>query len=273
MKIVEILLMRLTDDDDDDLETTGDEYENSLKAQDELYVSIMALRTLVADRNLAVHGLRDTLIEEELKTAEKRALEKREGADQGHAPELLLEFAKQRRELMSTLHGSSLKGVIAELRSRITPLQWRAENDDNRAAVESSVLQKHLASVQMAMTQQSKALAGMEKEQELFRGTMNQRLEYYRQFQHISDTVAAYKEELDDKFDHATFQIFDYRRKKNLERVNTLKAKHNYLTNLRAEDQKSEGTDCIICQETIEIGVLTTCGHKVSICLYCIGPH
>jgi E3 ubiquitin-protein ligase SHPRH len=272
IKIVDILLMRLTDDDDD-LETTGDEYENSLKVQDELYVSIMALRTLVADRNLAVHGLRDTLIEEELKTAEKRALDKREGADKGHAPELLLEFAKQRRDLMSTLHGSSLKGVIAELRSRITPLQWRAENEDNRAAVESSVLQKHLASVQMAMTQQSKALVEMEKEQELFRGTMNQRLEYYRQFQHISDTVAAYKEELDDKFDHAAFQIFDYRRKRSLERVNTLKAKHNYLTNLRAEDQKSEGTDCIICQETIEIGVLTTCGHKVSICLHCIDKH
>jgi E3 ubiquitin-protein ligase SHPRH len=120
----------------------------------------------------------------------------------------------------------------------------------------------------MAMTQQSKALVEMEKEQELFRGTMNQRLEYYRQFQHISDTVAAYKEELDDKFDHATFQIFDYRRKRSLERVNTLKAKHNYLTNLRVEDQKSEGTDCIICQETIEIGVLTTCGHKVSTCLH-----
>ncbi|KAF2993322.1 hypothetical protein E8E13_001396 [Curvularia kusanoi] len=267
MKIVEILLMRLTDDDDD-LETTGDEYENSLKAQDELYVSIMALRTLVADRNLAVHGLRDTLIEEELRTAEKRALDKDEDADKGHAPELLLEFAKQRRELMSTLHGGSLKGVVAELRSRITPLQWRAENDDNRAAVESSVLQKHLTRVQTIMSQQSKALLEMEKEQELFRGTMNQRLEYYRQFQHISDTVETYKEELDDKFDQAAFQVFDYRRKKCQEGANALKAKHAYLTNLRAEDQKSEGADCIICQETIEIGVLTTCGHKY--CKECI---
>jgi len=263
-KTVEILLMRLTDDDDD-METTGEEYENSLKAQDELYVSIMALRTLVADRNLATHGVRDTLVEEELRAAEKRALSKDEDVDQGHAPELLLEFAKQRRELMSNLHGGSLKGVIAELRSKITPLQWRAENDDNRAAVESSVLQKLLSSVQLVMSQQSKALLEMEKEQELFRGTMNQRLEYYRQFQHISDTVAAYKEKLDDKFDKAAFQIFEYRRKKGFEGVTALKAKHAYLTNLRAEDQRSEGADCIICQETIEVGVLTTCGHKVSI--------
>ncbi|KAJ8116917.1 hypothetical protein OPT61_g1766 [Boeremia exigua] len=267
MKIVEILLLRLTDDDDG-METTGEEYENSLRAQDELYVSIMALRTLVADRNLAIHGLKDTLIEEELKTAEKRALGKGKDEDKGHAPEVLLEFAEQRRKLMSNLHGGSLKGVIAELRSKITPLQWRAENEDNRAALESSVLQKLLSSVQTVMSQQSKALLEMEKEQELFRSTMNQRLEYYRQFQHISDTVAAYKEKLDDVFDQAALQTFDYRRKKSSEGAAALKAKHAYLTNLRAEDQRSAGTDCIICQETIEIGVLTTCGHKY--CKECI---
>jgi E3 ubiquitin-protein ligase SHPRH len=262
-KIVDILLLRLTDDEDD-TETTGEEYEISLRAQDELYVAIMALRTLVADRNLAVHGLRDLLVDEELKTAEKRARHKDEEGDRGHAPELLLEFAQQRRELMSTLYGSSLKGVIAELRSKITPLEWRAENHDNRAAIESAVLQKHLSSVQNIMSQQSKVLVEMEKEQELFRSTMNQRLEYYRQFQHISDTVAAYKEELDEKFDQAAFQIFEYRRNKCAEGVNALKGKHAYLMNLRAEDQKSEGADCIICQETIEVGVLTTCGHKVN---------
>lgn len=262
-KIIGILLLRLTDDEDD-TETTGEEYENSLKAQDELYVAIMALRTLVADRNLAVHGLRDLLVDEELKTAERRAHHKDEDGDRGHAPELLLEFAKQRRELISTLHGGSLKGVIAELRSKITPLEWRAESHDNRAAVESAVLQKHLSSVQKIMSQQSKALLEMEKEQELFRSTMNQRLEYYRQFQHISDTVAAYKEQLDEKFDQATFQVFEYRRNKGSEGVNALKGKHAYLMNLRAEDQKSAGADCIICQETIEVGVLTTCGHKVS---------
>ncbi|KAF1929667.1 ATP-dependent DNA helicase [Didymella exigua CBS 183.55] len=266
-KIVDVLLLRLTDDDDD-MEITGEEYENSLKAQDELYVAIMALRTLVADRHLAIHGLRDNLIDEELKTAEKRARYKGDEGDRGHAPELLLEFAKQRRELMSTLHGSSLKGVIAELRSKITPLEWRAENNDDRAAVEVAVLQRHLSSVQSIMSQQSKVLVEMEKEQELFRSAMNQRLEYYRQFQHISDTVAAYKEKLDEKFDQAAFQIFEYRRNKGAEGVNAMKGKHAYLMNLRAEDQKSAGADCIICQETIEIGVLTNCGHKY--CKECI---
>lgn len=262
-KIVEILLIRLTDDDEG-METTGEEYENSLKAQDELYVSIMALRTLVADRNLAVHGLQDSLIDEELKTAVRKARSNDPEEDKGHAPELLLEFSQQRNDLMSTLHGGSIKGVIAEIRSKITPLQWRADNDDNRAEAESTVLQKHLNSVQAIMAQQSKALLEMEKEQELFRGTMNQRLEYYRQFQHISDTVEAYKEELDQKFDQTSFQLFDYRRSKCLEAVAAMKAKHAYLMNLRAEDQKNVAADCIICQEAIEVGVLTTCGHKVS---------
>lgn len=264
-KIVDILLLRLTDDDDDDQEITGEEYDESLKAQDELYVYIMALRTLVADRNSAINGLTDTLVEHELRAAEKQALRKDIDDDQdnrGHAPELVIEVAQTRRKLQSTLEGGSLKGVISGIRSLTTTLQWRADGGDARAAGELAVLQKHMARIQAIFAQQAKIITELEKEQETFRSTMNQRLEYYRQFQHISDTVSKYKEELDETFDQREFLKATKLRQQKKDIVAGLKTKHTYLTHLRTENQAEEQAECIICQDSIELGVLTTCGHK-----------
>ncbi|CAO2649018.1 Nn.00g099670.m01.CDS01 [Neocucurbitaria sp. VM-36] len=267
MKIVDILLMRLVDDEDDQ-ETTGEEYDDSLKAQDELYVYIMALRSLVADRNAAVHGLQDTLVEHELKAAEKQALKTDDEGNRGHAPELVIEVANTRRKLQSMLEAGSLKGVVSGVRSLITALQWRADGGDSRAAAELDVVQKHFSRIQSIATQQAKIITELEKEQEMFRGTMNQRLEYYRQFQHISDTVAKWKEELDETFDEREFTRLDTLRKKKKDGVAGLKTKHTYLTHLRVENQKDAKAECIICQDAIEVGVLTTCGHKY--CKDCI---
>lgn len=262
-KIVDILLLRLTDDDDDDQEITGEEYDDSLKAQDELYVYIMALRTLVADRNGAINGLKDTLVEHELRAAEKQALrndidDSRE--NRGHAPELVIEVAQTQRKLQAALGGGSLKGVISGVRSLITSLQWRADGGDARAAGELAVVQKHMARVQAIFTQQAKTITELEKEQEIFRSTMNQRLEYYRQFQHISDTVGKYKEELDEMFDQREFEKTRKSRQQKKDIVAGLKTKHTYLTHLRTENQAETQAECIICQDTIELGVLTTCG-------------
>jgi E3 ubiquitin-protein ligase SHPRH len=267
LKIVDILLLRLADDDDDQ-ETTGEEYDESLKAQDELYVYIMALRTLIADRNAATDGLQDTLVEHELRAAEKQALGKEEDGNRGHAPELVIEVAQTRRKLQAMLEGGSLKGVVANVRSLATALQWRADSGDSRATAEMSVLQKHIIRVQAILAQQAKAITELEKEQEGFRVCMNQRLEYYRQFQHISDTVAKYKEELDEKFDEREFARCMKKRQQKKDLVAGLKTKHTYLTHLRTENQEEAKPECIICQDFIEIGVLTTCGHKY--CKECI---
>ncbi|KAF2831923.1 hypothetical protein CC86DRAFT_312500 [Ophiobolus disseminans] len=270
MKIVDILLLRLVDDDDDK-EITGDEYDDSLKAQDELYVYIMALRTLVADRNAATHGLQDTLVEHEMRAAEKQALRKEtneEPENRGHAPELVIEVANARRKLQAMLEGGSLKGVVSGVRSLITGLQWRADGGDNRAAAELNVAQKHLARIQSTMTQHAKSITDLEKELEMFRATMNQRLEYYRQFQHISDTVAKYKDELDETFDEREFARYNVLRERKKAAVAGLKTKATYLTHLRSENQEDAKAECVICQDVIQVGVLTSCGHKY--CKVCI---
>lgn len=257
-------------DDDDDQETTGFEYDESLKAQDELYVYIMGLRTLVADRNSAIHGLHDTLVDHEIRAAEKNALRKdidEEKENRGHAPGLVIEVAATRRKLQAMLEGGSLKGVISGIRSLQTGLQWRADSGDSRASAELTVVQKHFSRIQAIVTQQGKCITDLEKEMESFRGTMNQRLEYYRQFQHISDTVAKYKDELDEVFDEREFTRLNVLRQQKQVSVARGKTKEKYLTHLRSENLDTQ-PDCIICQDSIEIGVLTSCGHKY--CKLCI---
>lgn len=244
MKIVDILLMSLVDDDEGKEEITGDEYDDSLKAQDELYVYIMALRTLVADRNAAVNGLQDTLIEHELKAAEKQAKKtKPDEGDRGHAPELLLEIIDIRHKIQANMRGGSLKGVVSGIRSLITGLQWQARGE-SRALVEANILQQYLNKIQVIVTEQAKIISDLEKEQELFRGTMNQRLEYYRQFQHISDTVAKWKDELDKSFDEREFDKISKLRLEKTKRVSALKTKSTYLINLRTQNQTDDKPDC-----------------------------
>jgi E3 ubiquitin-protein ligase SHPRH len=242
-----------------------------LKAQDELYVYIMALRTLIADRNAAIHGLQDALVEHEMRAAEKQALRKdidEEKESRGHAPELVIEVAEVRRKFQTMFEGGSLKGVVSGVRSLTTALQWRADGGDSRAAAELNVVQKHLARIQSIVTQQAKTITDLEKEQEMFRATMNQRLEYYRQFQHISDTVAKYKDELDDTFDKREFEKYNLLRERKKATVAGLKTKATYLTHLRSENQEETKAECVICQDIIEVGVLTSCGHKY--CKVCI---
>lgn len=260
-KIVYILLMPLVDEDEGK-DTTGEEYEDSTKVQDELYVYILALRALCADRNAAVNGLQDTLLNHEMDFAEKLAKNK-DPEPRGHAPELMLEIAAIRRRLMPTEKDGSLKAVVAAVRSILTSLQWRADGGDNRAASELAIVQKQFTEIQKITTEQAKVLVELEKEQDMFRSTMNQRLEFYRQLQHISDTVAPWREELDSTLDQREFEKQIRTEIATAKELAGLKTKHAYLVNLRHENQKAVNHECIICQDTFEIGVLTTCGHKV----------
>jgi E3 ubiquitin-protein ligase SHPRH len=258
-KIVDILLLPLVDQDEGK-ETTGDEYEDSTKIQDELYIYIMALRTLVADRNTAVNGVLDNLLEHEWKQAESQALKK-----EGHAPDLVLDVVEKRRKLKPTGDVGSLKGVVSATRSLLTSLQWKADGGDQRAAIELAIVQKQISKIQTIFAEEAKALTELEKEQELFRAAMNQRLEYYRQLQHISDTVAPWREELDEEFQATLFEREWTKHKASRQRLAGFKAKHSYLVNLRDENQQLDAKhECIICQDEFEIGVLTSCGHKVS---------
>ncbi|EHK99867.1 putative Uncharacterized ATP-dependent helicase [Glarea lozoyensis 74030] len=68
-------LLRPLVDEDDGLEITGDEYEESTKTQDEVMVYVQALRAVIADRHDALTGQENKLVEYEVKTALRLAKE------------------------------------------------------------------------------------------------------------------------------------------------------------------------------------------------------
>ncbi len=60
-KTIQFLLRPLVDEDED-VEITGDEYEDSTKTQDEVVVYVQALRTVIADRHDALTGQENNLV-------------------------------------------------------------------------------------------------------------------------------------------------------------------------------------------------------------------
>lgn len=265
-KLVDLLLLRLVDQDEDS-EVTGEEYELSTRSQDTQYVYIDALRASAADRTHILNGYYSHLIDVEQNGAHKTATQ-----GDGHDPELFLSLFDLRRKFKlradSTL---SLRGVIAQLRALITSVRWQeGERGSNRAAVEVTILERELENLQNVATTQSKALAGLEKELDLFRSTMNQRLEFYRQLQHVSDMVAPYQEEMNEGVDEEKLRIELEKRKVHVEKLSALKTKRRFLLHLQMDSTTHHKQErlCVICQSGFEIGVLTVCGHEY--CKDCI---
>jgi E3 ubiquitin-protein ligase SHPRH len=263
-KVVDFLLKPLVDEDLEGQEKTGDEYEDSTKLQDELYVYTLGLRVAVADRQRLVTGQENLLIENELKNAFKRAKE-----DEGHAPELLLKIIGVRDTIKAKTDDDSVRRIVAEIRSLHTQLQWQSEGGSIRAQAELSIVDRQLEEIQSIAHTQTKVLADLEKEQELFRKAMNERLEFYRQLQAISDQVAPFREELDEQLD--TLALGQATRKEELcsNKLAGLRTKRRFLRHLRTEStSQQEGRVCVICTDTFENGVLTVCGHQY--CKECI---
>lgn len=262
-KMIDFLSHALIDEDEG-VELTGDEYEASTKHQDEIYVYMEALRALFADRHDAISGQENFLIKHEMQANLREAK-----AGNGPAPKLFVSVLVAREKTRPKKELGSLRSIITELRSLITSLEWKEGQGNNRSKSELSIVQSLLQSATKMSNEQTKAISALEKEVELFRDTMNIRLEYYRQLQIVSDTVAPWEEERIGKpMDWALFyQKLRDENKKN-DKVAKLQSKRRYLLNLRDQSTSFEGRICVICQSSFEVGTLTVCGHQF--CKECI---
>ena len=261
-KMIEMLLLPLVDQEDNELQ--GDEYETSTKQQDEVYVYMEALRAVVADRHDALTGQTNFLIRGEMATALQQAKRR-----EGHSPELMQRLLAERSKAKPKNELGSVRGIITELRSLKVTLRAQEERGSSRAATEIAMINKALDALQLDSARQSKAVISLEKELELFRDTMNARLEYYRQLQTISDTVAPYEEDMDNEALQTMLLKFVTNETKLQEKIAALKARGRYLMHLRTESTaENVQRKCIICQEAFEIGALTSCGH--SYCKECL---
>jgi len=262
-QVIRLLTIPLVDKDEG-LETTGDEYQDSTKAQDELYVYLQALRTLVADRSAFLTGQANFLINGEVKDAMRQAKD-----GEGHAPELMIKLIAERTKLHFKKDDESLRSVVTGLRSLATSLQWQADGGSARAGHEYLIVERQLKRVQAVSSEQVRVITDLEQELEMFRNVMNHRLEYYRQLQQISDTVRPYKEELDEEFDNLAMASVQRHTAHHEAVLKTLQTKRRFLQHLRSESTSDDSARiCVICQCQFELGVLTVCGHQY--CKECI---
>lgn len=276
--VIQLLLKTLLDEETDEI--TGEEYEQSTKLSEEILVYVQALKTALADRYHVLSGQENFLIEHEYRTAVRQAKE-----GEGPFPDKLLHLFEIRNKLKPEFDDedefTSFRAVIAALRNLSTKLRQGAGSGNQRSAAELAIVTNQLQSVQRQLTEQNKAITLMEQEAELFTGTMNARIEFYRQLQAVSDMVADYE---GDETEAGLEAVL--RQEENAQQaLTTAEAKHRYrkshcLSNLditnkdpvvhlkEADSSSGEQRLCVICQSTFTIGVLTICGHQF--CKECI---
>jgi len=248
-------------DEDEGQETTGEEYEDSTKVQDELFVYSTILRASIADRNTALNGVSNFRMDQELREAARAAQ-----SDEGHAPKLMLQVIQERNTLKPKAEDGAMRVVISDLRSLATKLM---ANPTDRAKIELRIVEKYLKEIQKVLMQQTEILTDLEKEQELFHTAMNQRVAFYKQLQAISDTVAPHKEEMDEELDVAALKAAVDKESSHANRLAQHRTKRRFLLHLRTESsEQDEARLCVICQGPFEVGVLTICGHQY--CTECI---
>jgi E3 ubiquitin-protein ligase SHPRH len=267
-KVADLLLKPLVDKDEEGVETTGDEYEDSTKLQDTLYAYIDGLRAIIADRSTCVTGQTAPLIDHEMNVLARQA-RRDDNEERGHAPELMLELLEKRNRLKQKPDEVlSLRGLIHEARGIETALEWQEGN--TRVGAELHIVRAQAKELSAIALEETKTLAHLEKMNDLFRSTMNQRLEFYRQLQQISDTVAPHKDDWDDTLDVAALEAAVRRQEAQARSLSGLKTKNRFLLHLNDESTNTQEAQriCVICQSSFEQGVLTVCGHQY--CKECI---
>ncbi|KAK9463406.1 SNF2 family N-terminal domain-containing protein [Lipomyces oligophaga] len=261
-KVISLMSQNLVDKDS---EPDGEEYTESLDAQEEGFSYQEAIRQVLADRNEALNGVRNNLVEYDIERED--LLDKR--------TELATKLLQQRRAVKPPPHLGSLKLAHEELRRTTTQLMYNAEdaNGDRlqrRYEVEYAIADTELNNLRELMDSQKHVLEKLDKELLFFRLVYNARIEYYRQLQQISDGVAEFVPKDVEKFSKSAVQ----QESRILNRVRKGYARFRYLEHLKRTVLGNAGSVpesermCVICQCPFEIGSLTVCGHQY--CRDCI---
>ncbi|KAI0598064.1 SNF2 family N-terminal domain-containing protein [Biscogniauxia sp. FL1348] len=260
-QVVKLLLQPLVDEEGE-AEITGDEYEDSTKIQDDLMAYTLALRAVLGDRQEYISGLKNERVRYETLHAIRQAKN-----GEGHAPEKTLALLDQRDKVKSPMQEFSLRAIVVELRELATKLRHDADQHSDRARVELDIVQRHLVVIQKTITKQGKIVTALERELDQFTSAMNSRVEFYKQLQGVSDTVAPLDMGLDseqrDFMIHSSWKSYELGERSAQRKSIAVQAKHRYLLHLKDAGQKSnEPRTCVICQSEFTLGILTVCGHQ-----------
>jgi E3 ubiquitin-protein ligase SHPRH len=256
------LLLKPLVDEDDGLDLTGEEYEDSTKIQDELVAYIQALRAIIEDRFDALTGQSNELVRTEIKSALRLAKN-----GEGAAPEKTIALLKERDQVKPPENLGSIRGIISDLRGIAVSLKIDADGGSARAATELAILDKERIKIQTQASQQNKIVVTLRQEIEVFTKLMNTRIEFFRQLQQVSDMVAPLEDDVQADEEILANMVAD---EANLEsKISSSNTRRRYLFHLKDNDDNAQDERmCVICQESFEVGSLTICGHQF--CSDCI---
>ncbi|KAF3903376.1 hypothetical protein ABW20_dc0104395 [Dactylellina cionopaga] len=270
-KLIQILRLPLIDQDQA-AEDEGDELQQSTEHQDQGFIYVALLKTVIADRTEALTGFTSGLAAAEIKTAELAA--KRQ--DENH--QVLFEQLKAQRDDVKPLNMDgdigagtsalqySMKGLVAKLRKLANPTREGVAAPSSRAKAEAGLVNETLKKLQPLIAEQEKALKELEKEKTFLSEAFNARMDFYRHLQTVSDMVEVFDEEKALKANHVrgveALQVKYTNEIKGLsDRIGKSKSKGRFLQHLQETQGESQRL-CIICQDPVQIGVLTVCGHQ-----------
>lgn len=222
-EVVQLLLRPLVDEEED-VETTGEEFADSAKFQELLLVYHQTLRAAIADRLQAISGQVNELVRHETEWSTKLAQR-----GEGPAPDKMREMLRRRAEVRPRLAQISMRGAIGDFRGIQSRVSGSA-TQGSREALESRIVADQLKATQRQLKEQHEAAIALESETEHLKAAMNARMEYYRQLQAVSDAVLPYQ-----GFKSPDLELSLKRMEEELRgKLSSAQAKHRYRESYRS---------------------------------------
>ncbi|ODV92919.1 hypothetical protein CANCADRAFT_1516 [Tortispora caseinolytica NRRL Y-17796] len=251
-KLKEFLINKLVDESG---EANGEEYEKSLDQQEYAYTYLNMLQLVTADYKEFVTGYRP----------HAQLIEPLTSLQEGDSLELYKELERKREGAQSS---SQLFFPTLRDRIRMKYVESKLKADVRQADIYLSESQIGLSLVKLVekwIKEALESVEGFEKTLTALSDVYNARLEYYKQLQAFSDTVARFEVP-----DEESFLTNFERENLSFERIiETSRKRIAYLRSLKGGGSQADmDRTCIICQGTISYGLMTYCGHQY--CTECL---
>lgn len=268
--LIKLLTMPLNSRGD---EADGQEYGRSLETQGEAETYLQAYAALLADRREAMTAERTLLAAHDVREKKARRTKAAKKAELALMDEEVMlavgdlepqpqdevlrkELNDQRKALLEDHNPErAIRSIMVEL-NHIAARITRKDDPEKIIAAEASERLREL------LADQAKLMDRLQMDLNRLRRTFNERIQYFRQLQEVSDTVADI--EWEGHVSEAIQQNEEETNKLDV-KINTGRARQRYLDHLaKSQDEgtlDSEEESCILCKCEFKRGYITQCAH------------
>ncbi|EJD53059.1 hypothetical protein AURDEDRAFT_180640 [Auricularia subglabra TFB-10046 SS5] len=270
-KLVELLVRPLSNRQQ---QADGEEYNVGLETQAQAEVYLQAYAALLADRRETLTSDRTTLATHDDRSTRLRLTNVAARANLPEAYQLdlvpepldsmnldnpeqevmLSELMSQRKRVKDDRSNRSLRMVMVDLNRIMSRVGDRKE--------ETEIARMECQRLRTAIAHQERILEKFEAELPPLRRAFNERVQYFRQLQELSDTVAEVEWEgnLADELEELEADV-----NKLDGDIRTTAARLRYLQHMAEQEQEDEPDEdrhcCILCGNEFSQGLMTPCAH------------